>query len=245
MLSEKPWKPEAVLRLFAGVFLCIFIGTLLTSLGRSRNQANDSMVIWRMVVAVLSFHGVALVLIWRFLHINRISWADAFGFVNHRKRAVLSGALAMLVFLPVGWGLQMALVNLMKRLHLEPVEQQAVQTLRDATGWIAQAALAGFAIVLAPLVEEMLFRGLLYPTIKQAGYPRVALWGTSLFFAVIHFNLPSFLPLLLLALLLTLLYEKTNNLLATITAHSLFNSANFALFYLSPWLEQKFKWLAP
>ena len=33
--------------------------------------------------------------------------------------------------------------------------------------------------------------------------------------------------------MLTWLYEKTDNLLATITAHSLFNAVNLAMFFLS------------
>jgi membrane protease YdiL (CAAX protease family) len=41
-----------------------------------------------------------------------------------------------------------------------------------------------------------------------------------------------FLPLTLLALALTWLYERTNNLLAPILAHSLFNGVNFLLFII-------------
>jgi membrane protease YdiL (CAAX protease family) len=37
----------------------------------------------------------------------------------------------------------------------------------------------------------------------------------------------TFLPLVVLAVALTWLYEATNNLLAPILAHSLFNMANF------------------
>jgi uncharacterized protein len=88
------------------------------------------------------------------------------------------------------------------------------------------------AILLAPVAEELLFRGILYPAIKQAGFPRVALWGTALLFAATHHNLPTFLPLALLAIALALLYEKTNNLLAPIAAHSLFNMMNFLVLFL-------------
>jgi membrane protease YdiL (CAAX protease family) len=77
------------------------------------------------------------------------------------------------------------------------------------------------------VAEEVLFRGILYPAIKQAGHPRVALWGTALLFAAVHMNLVTFLPLAVLALVLTALYERTNNLLAPITAHVLFNALNF------------------
>ena len=112
-------------------------------------------------------------------------------------------------------------------LPFQPEEQQAVRALRVAASWQNRVALAAAAILLAPIAEEMLFRGILYPAIKQAGYPRLALWGTSLLFAAVHANVLIFLPLLVLALALTALYERTNNLLAPITAHALFNALNF------------------
>ena len=87
--------------------------------------------------------------------------------------------------------------------------------------------LALMAVAVAPVAEETLFRGILYPAIKAAGYPRLALWGTSILFGASHVNLVTFLPLTFLALALTWLYEKTDNLTAPILAHSLFNTANF------------------
>ena len=50
-------------------------------------------------------------------------------------------------------------------------------------------------IVLAPIAEEALFRGILYPSIKQTGHPRWALWGTSLLFGIMHFNMATLVPL--------------------------------------------------
>jgi membrane protease YdiL (CAAX protease family) len=85
------------------------------------------------------------------------------------------------------------------------------------------------AVLLAPLAEEVLFRGILYPAIKQAGHPRLALWGTALLFAAVHLNVATFVPLTVLALVLTALYEWTNNLLAPIAAHVLFNAFNVVL----------------
>jgi hypothetical protein len=95
-------------------------------------------------------------------------------------------------------------------------------------------------ILIAPVVEEMLFRGLLYHTIKRIGFPRIALWGTTLLFAAIHSNLLTFLPLFVLAVALTLLYEATDNLLSCILAHSLFNAANFVTLLYQSELE---RWL--
>jgi uncharacterized protein len=106
--------------------------------------------------------------------------------------------------------------------------------LRRSDAWGNRFALGFAAILIVPWAEEMLFRGILYPAVKQWGFPRLACWGTSMAFGAIHFNLVTFLPLTLLALVLVRLYERTGNLLAPITAHSLFNAVNFALLYLVP-----------
>jgi membrane protease YdiL (CAAX protease family) len=92
--------------------------------------------------------------------------------------------------------------------------------------------LALFAVVLAPVAEEFIFRGMLYPFLKQLGQPKLAWVGLSLLFALIHFNAPTFVPLFVLALALTWLYEKTDCLLASIAVHSLFNAANLAVLFL-------------
>ena len=82
--------------------------------------------------------------------------------------------------------------------------------------------------IIAPIVEELLFRGILYPAIKQRGHRSLALWGTAIMFGIVHSNLVTFIPLTIFALILTFLYEETDNLLAPIAAHSMFNATNFA-----------------
>ena len=84
------------------------------------------------------------------------------------------------------------------------------------------------AIVFAPIVEELIFRGVLYPAAKHFAGPNVALWGVSILFALTHANLAALLALAVLGIILTFLYETTRSLIAPIIAHSLFNAANFA-----------------
>ena len=93
--------------------------------------------------------------------------------------------------------------------------------------------LGAFAVVLAPVAEEFIFRGMLYPLVKQLGSPRYAFFGISAIFALIHLDAGTLVPLFVLALALTWLYEKTDNLLAPIVAHSLFNGANLVVLCLA------------
>ena len=87
------------------------------------------------------------------------------------------------------------------------------------------------AVAVAPVAEEILFRGILYPAIKQIGYPRVAAIGTALLFALFHVNLLTFASLTVVALGLIALYEFTDNLLAPITAHAVFNASNLIMLF--------------
>lgn len=222
-----------MLRLLLGIFMCVALGTLLTMLLRGANTAKTDLSLGRMLVGVLSFQGAALVLGWRFVREHELSWSEAFGFRNRASAAVLFGALAVIVFFPMGRMLQLLSIHILTWLHLDPTAQTAVEVLRLASRGPGLIAFGLVTVVVVPLAEELVFRGILYPAIKGYGFPRLALWGTSALFAAIHFNLTIFLPLLLLALVLTWLYEKTDNLLAPIAAHSLFNAVNLGLFILS------------
>jgi membrane protease YdiL (CAAX protease family) len=139
--------------------------------------------------------------------------------------------------------MQLVVVLLQKCFDFVPSEQNTVSFLRHHPP-LWQAILFGFAaVVLAPLVEELLFRGVFYTFLKQRGFPRLAVWGTSILFGIIHFNLGALIPLIGLALVWTWLYERTRNLLAPITAHVMFNAVNFLMLTtdLPDWLERFIK----
>lgn len=190
----------------------------------------------QIVIGTLSFQGAGLLLVRRFLREHKLGCQEAFGFRNNIVQAICLGLIAGCVLRPAGQEIQRLSVFLMEhwpRLGLKPEEQQAVQALRAAVTWVDRLALGIATIGFAPAAEEMLFRGILYPFIKGLGFPRIAFWGVSLLFAVIHANLMTLLPLFLLAVVFTVLYERTDNLLAPIAAHAIFNAYNFLMLYLT------------
>jgi membrane protease YdiL (CAAX protease family) len=215
-----------------GVFLCVCLGGLASALLRGPADAAAKPNVWLAVVSLLCFQGATLLFVWRFVGEQETSWSEMFGLRNERAAAVGQGIVLAALFIPVGLGVKWLAALGLERCGVEVREQAAVEMLLSAST-SGRIALGLAAVLMAPLAEEFLFRGVLYPAIKQAGFPRVALWGTSALFAVIHFNLVTLLPLLLLALALTWLYERSNNLLAAIAAHTTFNALNFGLFFLS------------
>ena len=108
-------------------------------------------------------------------------------------------------------------------------DQRAVELILNCQSAAMKIYLGIFAVVIAPLAEEFVFRGLIFSGLKKIGWPKCAWLVTSLLFAAIHASAPVFLPLFVLALGLTWLYQETEGLLAPVLAHSAFNAANLLL----------------
>lgn len=77
--------------------------------------------------------------------------------------------------------------------------------------------------VIVPLKEELVFRGLIYPPLRKAYGRWSGIILTALFFGIMHFDLIRFWPLVLGGIVLTWLYEKTQNLWSSIIAHGVWN----------------------
>ncbi len=210
---------------------------------RERLSPND-LEFFKQAGGFLSIQGLGLVWIYLFLCEHDLRAGAAFGFSRAPLRSLATAFLAMLVAFPLIALLMHGCAALMQWLfNIVPPEQVTVGFLKSHPPLWQTLGLGFVAVVLAPVAEEMLFRGILYPFIKQRGYPRTALWGTAILFGVIHFNLGALVPLVVLALVWTWLYERTQNLLAPIVAHVLFNAVNFILLTadLPEWLEQLIK----
>lgn len=208
-----------------GMLLAISLGKLHLNLPEAKVE------FIQMMISLTFFQVSALVWITLFLRKFGVGWKEAFGLgVSEPATVAAYGVLAGVLFLPAAWVLQFLSEWLMELAHLTPEAQAAVQALQDPNmSMTSKLAFGAAAVVLAPVAEEAVFRGILYPAIKQQGYPRLALWGTSGIFALMHANEMTFLPLLVFALVLVKLYETFGNLLAPIVAHSLFNTANFLI----------------
>ena len=236
MLSAKPWRGEAVLQFCGAQLLCFCLGLtiagLLQKAGLAAFQPPDGF--GAVLLGTLGFQGVAWLLILFFLRQHQVAWREAFGVCGPQlPRALLLAMLLAIAILPVAWGLQIISMDALTRAGWPPEEQLAVTLLANTKSWWMRVYLGAFAVVLAPVAEEFIFRGMLYPFVKQLGWPRLAWVGVSFAFALIHDDTATFVPLFVLALALTWLYEKTDNLLAPITAHALFNATNLIVLCLA------------
>ena len=117
---------------------------------------------------------------------------------------------------------------------IEDVEQQDLVTLFQGGGDpIAIGLLVIAAVILAPIVEELIFRGCLYRFLKSQTTLLPAQIASGIFFSMIHWNLLSFLPLVLVGIFLARIYEKTGSILVAIWFHAFFNAFSLSILFIT------------
>lgn len=150
------------------------------------------------------------------------------------------GATLVAIF---GTYIMLALVNIIARLfgHSPPAIQHGLlQVIAESNQPAIVWTLIGLAVVAAPIIEEIIFRGLVQ-TVLVNQLPHVRRWVlilvASVLFAVVHVSIaPLALPgYIVLAVALGYIYERTASLGPPILIHALFNGLNvLAAMYLIP-----------
>lgn len=231
---RKPWHIETLKRQ-AGWAMGLFYVGMMLGMFTQKAAGTGKLSAVNIILGGIAFQGAVIVLGHLFLREHSVNWREAFGISEKPRSAVLAGIAIGCICLPMGWALQQVcfwLIHAMALQGIKPQEQEAVQALKTAISWWDRGALGFVTIVLAPVAEEILFRGVVYTWIRQIGFPRLALWGTAVLFGLVHLNVLIFLPLVALSVVLTMLYVRTGNLLAPIAAHAVFNLLNFLMLQL-------------
>ena len=219
-IISRAWNTPQV-GIILGVLLLLYFLTSFVGLFFYEEQ----LPLARLAATLLIYTSVVLLI----AHVNRQrggSWANNFGIgFRQLKKLVLSPVL-YLAFIPFlilaakAWHL-----FLQDILGLEIELQKVAQVIVQELSWL-QILYILTAVFIAPFFEEIMFRGMVFPyLVKHAGLAK----GTvlvSLLFAAMHFHLPSFLPLFLLAAVLCLAYWRTGSLWVGIGMHAIFNAVS-------------------
>ena len=185
------------------------------------------------VLSILPAHLLTLALAWLIVtragkhpFFSTLGWEWRAGFTFWR-----SAGLAVLLLL-VGIGIAKL---------TGPTDNALEQLVRSSRA--AMLAVAFVASVTAPLVEEVVFRGVLYSALRRLAGAAGAVVFVVLIFAVIH--VPQYWPsygviatILLLSTVLTLIRARTGQLLPCFIVHLVFNSIQAVFMVLDPYIKR-------
>jgi membrane protease YdiL (CAAX protease family) len=136
--------------------------------------------------------------------------------------------LGMVLAIPAWIGAQvLALIG--TRL-LELIGQRPEEGVAEAAiGLVDPIVLVIALVVVAPLAEELFFRGIVYNAWLREFGMRRAIIGSAALFALIHASIFLILPIFGLGIALAVLYQRTGSLPASMAMHATFNGITLAL----------------
>lgn len=211
--------------LFRVLLILVVIGLVPLGLVPPSALKDPSQQVAISLAATWIWYGFLLAMVATVLGWRARSWNDAFGLAKGGPREIVcvSAAALLAALIPVGL-LSLASQNVLEVCGIEAKPQEILALFEQMNSPWLKAGVIVTAVIGAPICEELLFRGVAYPFVKRHLGCFHAIWITSLVFALFHEHVPSLLPLFLLSIVFTLVYEWTGNLAANILMHAGFNA---------------------
>jgi uncharacterized protein len=219
----------------ASVVVLLIVSQILAATGSLSQTSIDNVDTRTMVASVLVWWALILGPILLSLWFRGFRLGNVFG-VDRMPvgRSLLLGIALLLSALPMVFAVDYIASALLK-VNTSTDTQEVIRIFENSSTVAQRVPIILLAVVIAPVAEELAFRGYLYGVIKRYFGAVPALVLSGILFALIHLNLPSFFPLLVLASVFALAYELSGSLLVPMTMHALFNALSLILVLL----EQK------
>ncbi len=223
-ILTRSWAAPQIFILLGSLFLLYFIASFVGLF------FGEEQIPLAQLVATVIIYLLIIALITLLDRQRGGSWETHYGMGFRQIKKILIAPLFYLALIPF-----LMLASTLYSLLLESVfgievELQAVALIfTQEFSWL-QFLYIFMAIFVAPIYEELIFRGVVFPFLVKRGGLAGGTALVSLLFALMHFHLPSLVPLFLLSAALCLAYWRTGSLWVSIGMHTLFNAVSiFAL----------------
>ncbi|MBA2447077.1 MAG: CPBP family intramembrane metalloprotease [Chloroflexi bacterium] len=132
----------------------------------------------------------------------------------------------------VALGMNVGINALLDRFGIRQTQLQDLSCVRGfpALGFLAIVLAGG---LIAPIAEELFFRGFVFRSYLRTRGPLVAYAISSLAFATLHLNLPAVPAIIALALMFAWIYQRTGSIVPNVVGHALNNSVAFMALYFA------------
>jgi membrane protease YdiL (CAAX protease family) len=239
-LAVAAWIVSVILLLFVPVIYALpymIYRIVKTGAPSAEALASDKMLIFFSVAGILPTHLLTFVLVWMVVSYagRRPFWKNIdFDWPpnsSHMMTTIVSVGLAIVLF-----SLAFLITTLYgeRKTDLDLMIESSIYT-RIATAFVA--------VVTAPLVEELIYRGLLYKALEKAAGVAIAIVAVSLLFAGVHVfqyrnNLAVIAVITLLSITLTVARAVSGKVLPGFIIHLVFNGIQSVLIVLSGFIDK-------
>jgi membrane protease YdiL (CAAX protease family) len=211
--------PEAIL---AAALIGFLLLNISSSVSRPATQLGTRNLLANLVFTVAIVLFIVTFLQLRGFDIGSLAGLFKIGFV----RALGTGIILLLAAYPL---ISLATTLTQSLFGSDPSRQNIVELFSGSRTIEQRIMIIVFAVAIAPVVEEFLFRFFLYGVIRRYFGRFFGITVNALLFAAAHTHFPSFVPLFVLGSCFTIAYEWSGSILVAMTMHSLFNSVTLTV----------------
>jgi membrane protease YdiL (CAAX protease family) len=218
-----------------GVYLgCLFVTSLLAIpiIDAIPNKDDAEFV----ASAVAAIGNVLLLVLW--LSRAHPGWRRMIGFPTRLWPEVRAGVgFGLLLYPGIAFGIGLVVALLLSTISGKTVTAPE-QVPNDLTT-LGSVTTAVYAILIAPIHEELFFRGILFRTLRDRYGFGIGATFSGIAFGAIHYtgtgsllsNLVLMLTMVFTGFALAYLYERRSNIVAPMFAHATFNAIGIVLIY--------------
>jgi uncharacterized protein len=223
--TEIPWRARegvliGILALLTGGFVWLVLTAIVTPHGNPTEKQESALALWAMVI----IQGALVLWLWVWLKLRYRVGLRRLG-LRYRPGDLAAGVAAAVGGLAAVW-IVSGIANLISRIISGddiPIPDQ-LPPLHGTTQLIFAAAAA---IIVAPVTEEMFFRGFIYQALRRwRGVPFAVILSAAVF-AITHIAPLLIIGIFPLGIIFAYLFERRASLGATIVAHMTYNLIGF------------------
>lgn len=206
--------PEAIL---AGTLILFLLLNISASVSRPSVEISARNLLANLLFTMFIVLFIVTFLQFRGFDLSSLAGFFKIGFV----RALSTGTILLLAAYPL---ILLANTITQRLFGTDSSKQNIVEVFSGSHTIEQRIMIIVFAVAIAPVVEEFLFRFFLYGVIKRYLGSFLGIIVNAVLFAAAHTHFPSFVPLFVLGSCFTIAYEWSGSILVAMTMHSLFNS---------------------
>lgn len=231
--SVCPWDMRDVIKAMLFYFFMAFIGSpilfqfISLIIGRDWVKSigeNSAIILFSLLVNILACLYVVYIICVE----HKQPLVSAGLILTNWKNDIRAGIKRYLIAIPILMTTGIVVDLISKLAGSAPQQQEIVKRVLGEKSIPTLIFMITFGAIIAPVIEEFLFRGFLLTAMNKYFGRWKAILISSLVFASVHLNIHVFLQIFILGILLGYVFERTGSLVAPIAIHVIHNSATFA-----------------
>lgn len=221
----------AVMMLAGSIGIAFLGGMYMTVKGIPADKMESFFTAWMngegsLVVTLFIYIGFAIVfgLLYYFFVYRKKK-----GTVRIKEGLCLKNTVTICVMAVAGQGVSLLIITIINLVSPKSIENYVQLTSNMDFSKTNPALIILSACIMAPIAEELLFRGMVYTSLRKGFSIVWATIFTAVIFSAYHMNIVQFIYIIPFGIASCLIYERTQTIFSVMLFHLVYNSSTFVL----------------